>query len=238
MYNLIPTQDNKPLFYSMDGETAERHGVIGHIRADFDSGKMFYCTWFDNQTHLKTPAFKAEFDAVINSLRDDGQKPQFASRANLSAFCYATPGENLGTQGNGYMIRTLDYSYYFRCKPAAGDYDIYCFAYDNRYLLPELAGKHDLPDRCFTLLPSSGELIVITSDESGYVPSESSKHDPEVNRLFADTSNKFFGITKAQEKAMFAGSMFGWNTPAAKPWNYDQNGKPLPMQQKKNEPVR
>jgi hypothetical protein len=52
--------------------------------------------------------------------------------------------------------------------------------------------------------------------------------------MFADTANQVNGITRAQEEAMLAGSMFGWDTPAAKPWNYDQNGKPRPPHPPKN----
>ena len=42
-----------------------------------------------------------------------------------------------------------------------------------------------------------------------------------------DTSNKRMGVTKAQEAAMLAGSLFGWDTPAARPKNYDENGKAI-----------
>ena len=239
MYKLLPTVDDTRLFFAMESEQAERHGAIGYLRADFGkSGYEFWSTWFDTQARLKSIDFKQELDTVINSQRDDGPAPPFSNRRRLAAFCVTNPGTLLTGRGQGFMIRTLNYSYYFRCFPRVGAYDIYCFTYDNRFLFPELAGKHDLPDCCFTLLPSSGELIEITAGKSGYVRSEASKRDPEANRLFADTSNKIFGITRAQEEAMLAGSLFGWATPAAKPWNYDQNGKPLPMQQKKNEPVR
>lgn len=239
MYELLPAQDDKSLFFSMDGERAERFGVIGHLRADFDSGELFYTSWTDNQAHLKTAAFKQEFDSVINSLREDREKTSpFASRRSLSAFCSTNPGMDLSPQGNGYVIRTQDYSYYLRCKPAAGEYDIYCYAYDNRYLLPELAGQHELPNDCFSVAPSTGELVFIVLGEDGYFPSSKSTSDPHINRQIATASNVLLGVTRAQEEAMLAGSMFGWDAPAAKPWRYDAGGNPRSLPPNRNEHER
>ncbi|MDR1320297.1 MAG: hypothetical protein LBK56_02575 [Gracilibacteraceae bacterium] len=218
----------KSLFFRLDGEAAKRHGSIGYLRADFGkSGREFYSTWFDSQPHLKTPGFKEEFDDVINSLRGDGQEPPFASRASLEAFCAAAPGQELTARGGGYSIQAIDFSYYIRCNPSAADYDIYCYAYDNRWLLPELAGKHELPHKCFSTLPSSGEMILITRGERKYTPF-SSPATLEEKRRMVDMFNEESGVTRAQEQAMLAGSMLGWTIPAACPWNYEQDGTPRP----------
>lgn len=52
------------------------------------------------------------------------------------------------------------------------------------------------------------------------------------NREFADDRNVKNGVTKAQEAAMLAGSMLGWQTPAADPRNYDEQGQPIKPRQK------
>jgi hypothetical protein len=239
MHKLEPSQHDKLLYFRLEGEAAERHGSLGYLRVDFSSdGRHFYSTWFDCQPHLKTPAFREEFDTVINSLRNDGDNPPFASRRNLQAYLSAVPGKDLTTRGKGYFVETLDYSYYFRCKPSGADYDVYAFAFDNRWLLPELAGKHALPDVCYSILPSTGEVIMIKPVSKGYFPANLSTADPAVNRVIANTQNEFLGVTRAQEEACLAGSLFGWGTPTARPWKYDQDGKPRQPQPKKDEPER
>lgn len=143
MYKLLPTQDNGKLFFRLEEADVERHGVIGYLRADFGrDGRGFWTTWFDSQPHLKTPCFKNEFDEIINSLRNDGEKPPFSSRAALDAYCSENPGADVSRRGHGYAVRTQNYSYYFRCRPCTADYEIYCFVYDNRFLLTELAERH------------------------------------------------------------------------------------------------
>jgi hypothetical protein len=221
MYELRETKIGEShLHYRLEGEAVERHGLVGYMRADFGGGREFWSNWFDSQLHLKTDAFKKEFESVIDSLREDGQKPPFASRDNLESFCAVNQGVF------EFTVRTLDYSYYFRFRPMRAHYDIYCFAYDNRYLLPQLAGQHELPNNCFGIVPSSGELVFIVRGEKGYYPSGKSTTDPAINRQIEVANNALLGVTRQQAEAMLGGSMFGWNTPAAKSWNYDKNGTP------------
>ena len=222
---LVAEKEEIRLCFRLSGEAAERCGAIGYLRADFGrSGKEFYSTRFDCGTRLKSSDFKNKFDELINSLRDDGHKPPFASRDNHLAFCTAHPSMTC------FKITTLDYSFYIRLNPHKGTYDIYCFAYDNRWLLPELAGKHDLPEFCYSTMPSSGDIVIIKNGEKGYYRCEYTTSDAEYNREYARDANIRLGVTRTQEEAMLGGSMCGWNTDVAKPWNYDDKGnlrKPL-----------
>lgn len=87
--------------------------------------------------------------------------------------------------------------------------------------------RSDLPEVCFSILPSTGDVIIIKHGESGYYRCEYSTEDKAFNREFANDRNANLGVSKAQIEAMLAGSMYGWDVPAADPKSYDENGTPL-----------
>lgn len=218
------------LFFRLDGKKAEHHGAIGYMRADFGrSGKEFWSTWFDIQARLKIPAFKSEFQKVVEYLREGMQYPVFSNRRDMEAFCLKYAGQRVEDRGIGFKVQTDNYSYYARCRPTSTDYDIMLYAYDNKYLLPELAGQNELPNNCFTILPSSGEVILIVYGEQGYHQTGLTTNNSALNRQIVNTNNALMDVTRAQEEAMLAGSLFGWNTPGAKPWRYEQDGAPRPL---------
>ena len=86
--------------------------------------------------------------------------------------------------------------------------------------------RSSLPEKCFSTLESTGEMIVISKGEKGYAPTGiyPQSDSPKGGASALNAAN---GVTKAQEAAMVAGSMFGWETPAADPKNYDEQGVPI-----------
>lgn len=122
--------DEAGLFYTPRPEEDKRRGTIGHIRMDFGrSGNEFWHTWWPRgPEELNSPAFKAELQEVVDTLRESMLKNRFA----MERFCYARGGKISGgwTQNYGYIVETEHYRYCLRCNPSPGDYNCYCTAYD------------------------------------------------------------------------------------------------------------
>ena len=98
----------------------------------------------------------------------------------------------------------------------------------------------ELPNFCYAVLPSSGELIRVKNGEQGYYPDYHSSADAESNREKADQLNGGLLITRGQAAAMLHGSLFGWDTPGADPANYMFDGSPLrqgAVSDERSEPV-
>ncbi len=87
---------------------------------------------------------------------------------------------------------------------------------------PKQETAEGLPELCFSTLASTGALICIKRGESGYYPSDWDTGDPARNKELADYNNQRLGVTAAQRLAMEAGSMHGWDCPAADPKTYEQ----------------
>lgn len=86
--------------------------------------------------------------------------------------------------------------------------------------------RSSLPEKCFSITAAADKLIIIAKGEMGYRPA-SAIAEGKTARESADIANDVMGVTKAQEAAMLAGSMFGWQVPGADPQNYDESGQPL-----------
>lgn len=84
-----------------------------------------------------------------------------------------------------------------------------------------------LPEMCYSVHESTGDLIVIKRGEAGYYNCSYNTNDKEKNVELADYNNRL-GVTPVQRKAMEIGSLCGWDVPDADPTNY----RVAPCQQK------
>jgi len=231
------TRDEERLFFSQNMDTDKKIGCIGHLRGDFDrGGNSFFTTWFDHQPEMNIEFFKREFDEIINFFRTNEEHPILKNRQDMASYCSSHKDNNLESRKNSYGFKavTSNYSYYFRCFPHSGDYNFYVYCYDNTRLMREIVRTPNLPDACMSVLSETGECIFLKLGQRGYFNYQWSD-DREKNRAFSDRYNKEHSITKAQEEAMKAGSMFGWNIPGADPKSYDENGRPLKPKRKEIE---
>lgn len=87
----------------------------------------------------------------------------------------------------------------------------------------------ELPAHCHSVLPSTGELIMIQNGETGYLKSEFSVENLDENKQLAEQLNDRDFVTCQQEMAMLAGALFGWDTEAAKVEHYDFYGNEICM---------
>lgn len=79
-----------------------------------------------------------------------------------------------------------------------------------------------LPEHTYShLLSDPKQIILIKRGVIGYWPCEGMTQEQ------ADERNSILGVTADQKAAMEAGSIFGWDIPAADPLNYDSDGNPL-----------
>ena len=82
-----------------------------------------------------------------------------------------------------------------------------------------------LPERCYAVNGVTGKIIILERGTSGYYATSIITKDAEESESIAAEFNERLGVTKAQAAAMYAGSMFGFDVPAADPDNYNEYGR-------------
>lgn len=87
--------------------------------------------------------------------------------------------------------------------------------------------RSSLPEQCYTFVESENTIATIKKGCAGYYPTPLGTDSIEKNRAMVELLNTKNNIMPNQAEAMKAGSMFGWETPAADPKNYDDKGKAI-----------
>lgn len=124
--------------YAKEDESIDR-GCIGFLRADFDKGNDFYSTWWSDNQNLETQEFKDEFDKVISYFRNEAETPILKNRLSMQNLCYSLKPTQSPTDTDvcGFKVITEKHTYYFRCNPRLGEYNLYAYCYNtsalNRY---------------------------------------------------------------------------------------------------------
>ncbi len=129
------TPDEFEFMYAKEDESIER-GCIGHLRADFDTGKAFFHSWWPENDSLRTPEFKAEFDSVIAYFRKESDTPLLKSRTDMYNTCLRLKPTRSSTDNeiSGFKVVTEKHTYYLRCKPRLGEYNLYAYCYNTQAL--------------------------------------------------------------------------------------------------------
>lgn len=130
------------------------------------------------------------------------------------------------------------------------DYHVEMGVGDNLYHICEFAERMEsigakviplrssLPEQCYSMLPDTGEIIILKKGESGYYRTDFPAGSKEENRALVNEYNEKLGVTKAQEAAMSVGTMFGFACPGADPKNYDIDGNAVSPKQKERGEAR
>ena len=126
--------------------------------------------------------------------------------------------------GEGFEQREIDIGdgdLYVHLWNFSDDWDIRT---EDEFFTPKIAAG--LPELCYSVHESTGELIVIKRGECGYHRTDYSTPDKERNVELADRLNEKLGVDVWQRQAMEVGSICGWDVPGADPAKYQDACNP------------
>ena len=135
-YTLEKVEQSDFKFMFANESENENRGCIGHLRVDFDSGKSFFSTWWPENDNLKTEEFQKEFNNVINYFRDESCFSLLKSRSDMYNVCSILRPTKYEANPDisGFKVITEKHTYYLRCNPRLGEYNLYAYCYNTQEL--------------------------------------------------------------------------------------------------------
>ena len=121
--------------FPQSDEISNKAGLIGYLRADFGtSGKDFNTSWETWNKERNNPLFSLIMNEVIDGLQKEGEI--LSSRAAMRKYCRQTPQSQMAKEHYYYGVRVNAdfYAFMMRMTPNKGDYNLYCYCYERKWL--------------------------------------------------------------------------------------------------------
>ena len=222
----LKTQDFKDEFDDVINALRFDDQYGGILKSRRSLAKLCFSHPESNYGNDREFGFRADTPSYTFMLRLNPNKGEY----NLYCYCFKRDwlDRHMTHAARGIRFITPDYNEKFRIDDGDSIRMMREGQVAGNTIIPIRAS---LPERCFSMLQSTGEVIAIERGKSGYLVTDNAC-SPALARKTADLLNSKLGVRKAQEAAMSAGSMFGWDTPAADPKNYDAEGRAIKPKQK------
>lgn len=215
--------DERSLF-TEQGETDR--GFIGWFKGNFQEDRAIF-----SDMELTTDvdyAIRYEIQSLYIFLQSEGAWYLLRTLSDMTAFCRDKLHDHIPYSFNrecwGFRVLTDEYAWYIALTPWNEKRQISVYCYDRHKLMSYLAEHKGLPEYCYGVLKYTGERIIIRYGEDGYENFPQYGGNMVENRAYANEQNEALKVTDEQVAAMENGVIFGWDTPAANPQNYDENG--------------
>ncbi len=209
--------------FTEQGETD--HGFVGWCKGNFNEDRMVLS---DMESADGDCMLRYELESLCIFLASESAGYLLRTPADLKAFCRDKVHDHIPYAFNreclGFRVLTEERAWYIALTPwnAKRQFCFYC--YDRKALMTALAKEKGLPECCYGVLKYTGERIRIRYGEDMYESFPQYGGNAVANRAFADEQNAAAHLSVEQVAAMENGIIYGWDTPAADPKNYDENG--------------
>lgn len=217
---------DEQMLFTEQGE--KQKGFVGWLKAYFFEDRPILSEMTDKPDTELEPDVRYELSSLYAFLMSEGAGYMLRTLSDMTAFCHDKLHDHIPYSFNrecfGYRVFTEHYVWYIALTPWNPGRQMTIYCYDKVKLMTALAEERELPVFCHGVLKYTGERIIIRFGEDGYEAFPQYGGNMVQNRKYANEQNEALGLAIEQVSAMENGVVFGWDTPAADPRNYDENG--------------
>ncbi len=173
-----------------------------------------------------------ELERLLLFLQTEDAHGILQGQVNMTAFCNDRLHDHVPYSFNrecwGFRILGEHIVWYLACTPWNERCHFTVYAYNRETLFTLMAGSRGLPLWCYGVYKFTGERIRVWFGQRDFERYPQYGGDILANDSYAREKNDEIEVSIAQRTVMENGVIYGWDTPVAQIYNYDEEGRYCP----------